>query len=224
MKETLKPLASLGVGFIIAIVAFSRLIRATFDNFPYQTNFLFLGLVVATVPLIYKQADVKTSFKFKHYIFLVVVAIITAFFALSGDSTLVELSDDINILKILFLMFAGILVGFSMVLPGLSGALMLMLIGAYHFLLESLSSFNLVVLGSVAVGAVIGIVICSRLIKHLFENNKTTLYSISTGLIIGSIPVMLSQGVPNGIFDISTSLISGIIGFMVVTSLNSKKA
>ena len=175
------------------------------------------------MPLIYKQADIKTSFKFKHYIFLIVATIITAFFALGGDSTLVELGGDINILKILFLMFAGVLVGSSMILPGLSGALMLILIGAYHFLLESISSLNLVVLGSVAVGAVIGLVVCGRLIKHLLENNETTLYSISTGLVIGSIPVMLSHGVPNGIFDISTSLISGIIGFMVVTILNSKK-
>jgi len=224
MKNTLKPLASLGFGAIVAIAVFSRLIRTAFDNFPYQTNFLFIGLIVATVPLIYKQADVKANFKTKHYILLIVALAITASFALRGDSGLIELDGDINVLMILYLMFAGALVSSSMILPGLSGALMLILIGAYHFLLESISSLNLVVLGSVAVGGVVGLVVCGRLIKHLLENNETALYSVSMGLVIGSIPVMLSYGVPNSTFDISTSLVLGIIGFVVVTVLNSKKA
>jgi len=223
MKTTLKPLASLGFGAIVAIAVFSSLIRGARYNFPYQTNFLFLGLIVATVPLIYKQADVKTNFKPKHYIFLIIAIAITASFALGGESSFVELGGDITILKILFLMFAGALVSSSMILPGLSGALMLLLIGAYDYLLESISSLNLIALGSVAVGGVIGLVVCGRLIKHLLENNETTLYSISMGLVIGSVPVMLSYGVPSGVIDVSTSLILGLIGFVVVTILNSKR-
>jgi len=223
MKDTLKPLASLAFGAIIAIAVFSWLISAAFYNFPYQTRFLFLGLIIATVPLIYKQADVKANFKLKHYIFLIVATAITASFALGGDSALVELGGDINITKILFLMVAGALVSSSMILPGLSGALMLILIGAYDFLLESINSLNLIVLSCVAVGGVIGLVVCGRLIKHLLENNETTLYSISMGLVIGSIPVMLSYGVPSAVVDISTSLLLGVIGFAVVSVLNFKR-
>ena len=224
MKSTLKNVASLGFGAVVAIAVFSRVISGAIDNFPYQTRFFFLGLIVATVPLIYKQADAKVNFKSKHYIFLIVAFIITASFAFGENLALVELGGDINVSKILFLMFAGALVSSSMILPGLSGALMLMLIGAYQFLLESISSFDLVVLSSVAIGAVIGLVVCGRLIKHLIENNETTLYSVSMGLVIGSIPVILSDGVPTGVFDILTSLILGMIGFVVVTILNFKKA
>jgi len=223
MKKTIKPLVCLGTGAVVAIAVFSRLISNALESFPYQTRFLFIGLIVATVPLIYKQADVKTNFKSKHYIFLIIAIAITASFALGGDSVLVELGGDINIWKILFLMFAGALVSSSMILPGLSGALMLILIGAYQFLLDSISSLNLIVLGIVGVGGVIGLIVCGRLIKHLLDNNETTLYSVSMGLVIGSIPVMLSYGMPSVVFDISTSLILGIIGFMVVTILNFKK-
>jgi len=223
MKQVLKPLVGLGVGAILAIAVFSQLIEAARINFPYQTRFLFLGLIIATVPLIYKQADVKVNFKPKHYIFLIVAFAITAYFAFGGDLALVDLDGNMNVLKLLFLMLAGALVSASMILPGLSGALMLILIGAYDFLLASISSFDVVVLGSVAVGGVIGLVICGRLIKHLIENNETTLYSISMGLVLGSIPVMLSQGIPTYASDILTSLILGIIGFVVVTILNSKK-
>jgi len=223
MKSTLKILASLGIGAVVAIVVFSRLISEAMTNFPYQTRFFFLGLIIATVPLIYKRAEVKVNFKFKHRIFLIIAVVITSSFAFVGDVALVELSGDINLLKILFLMFAGALVSSSMILPGFSGALMLMLIGAYQFLLDSIFSFNLIVLGSASLGGVLGLVICGRLVKHLIDNNETTLYSISMGLIIGSIPVILSEGIPTEGFEILTSLILGIIGFTVVTILNSKK-
>lgn len=223
MKSTLKILASLGIGAVVAIVVFSKLISEAMTNFPYQTRFFFLGLIIATVPLIYKRAEVKVNFKFKHRIFLIIAVVITSSFAFVGDVALVELSGDINLLKILFLMFAGALVSSSMILPGFSGALMLMLIGAYQFLLDSIFSFNLIVLGSASLGGVLGLVICGRLVKHLIDNNETTLYSISMGLIIGSIPVILSEGIPTEGFEILTALIVGVIGFMVVTILNSKK-
>ena len=225
MKKVIKTLVCLGVGAVIAIAVFAQLIELASDNFPYQTNFLFLGLIVATIPLIYKQANVKANFKPKHYIFLIIAFLITASFAFDGNLALVDLEGDMTVFKIVFLIFVGALVSSSMILPGLSAALMLILIGAYQFLLESINTLNLIVLGSVAVGAVMGLVICGRLIKHLLENNETTLYSISIGLIIGSIPVVLLRyGMPVSIFDISTSLILGIIGFAIVTILNLKKA
>jgi len=148
---------------------------------------------------------------------------VTASFAFAGGVALVELGSGMTIGKFLFLILAGVLVSSSMILPGLSGALMLILIGAYDFFLESLNTLDLVVLGSVALGGVIGLIVCGRLIKHLLENNETTLYSVSMGLVIGSIPVMLSHGVPTSVFEISTSIVLAIIGFVVVTILNAKR-
>ena len=224
MKQALKPLIALSIGGIVAIVVFSNLIRVALLNFPYQSRFFFIGLVIATVPLIYKQADVKMNFKPKHYIFLIVAFGITLYFAFGGDLALVDLNGGMTVLTLLFLMLAGALVSASMILPGLSGALILIVIGAYEFLLASVSTFDVVVLSSVAVGGVLGLVICGRLIKHLIENNETTLYAISMGLVLGSVPVMLSHGIPNGAFDVVTAIILGIIGLAVVTILNAKKA
>ncbi|MCL1990143.1 MAG: DUF368 domain-containing protein [Defluviitaleaceae bacterium] len=224
MKQTLKPLVSLGVGAVFAIAVFAWLIRRSMMRFPYQTRFFFIGLIVATVPLIYKQADVKTNFRLKHGISLIIAFVITASFIFGGNVALVDLGGDMTILKIIYLMFAGALVSSSMILPGLSGALMLILIGAYEFLLASISSLDVVVLSSVALGGIIGLVICGRLIKHLIENNETTLYATSMGLVLGSIPVMLSHGIPTEGFDTLTSLITAIIGFVIVTVLNLKKA
>ena len=67
MKDTLKTLVALAMGAIVAIALFARLISSSMDHFPYQTRFFFLGLIAATIPLIFKQADVKSNFKSKHF-------------------------------------------------------------------------------------------------------------------------------------------------------------
>lgn len=223
MKQTVKVLIFLLLGAVAAIAVFSKIISTGMDKFPYQTRFLFLGLIVATVPLIYKQAEVKVNFTLKHCIFLIIAFLIAASFAFGGSFALVDLDGDMSALKVLYLMFAGALVSSSMILPGLSGALMLILIGAYQYLLESVNTFDVIVLSCVGIGAVIGLIICGRLIKRLLERGVTTLYAISLGLVIGSIPVVLSEGVPTGVFDILAALIFSVIGVVIVMLLNAKR-
>lgn len=220
MAKAVKTIAYLGTGAVLAIMIFSWLISAVIINFPYQTRFFFLGLIIATIPLISKQAGIKTNFTTKHYILLVLATIFTTALIFTNGLTLVELGGDMTIAKFLYLVLAGALVSVSMIVPGFSGALMLMLIGAYEFLLDSISSFNVLVLVVVAAGAIIGLVVGGRLIKYLLENNDSILDAISIGLVIGSVPVLLSQGVPNDVFDIVTSVLLGVLGFTVVTILN----
>ena len=223
MKQTLKILSGLAVGAIVAIRLFASLISSSMDHFPYQTRFFFLGLIAATIPLIFKQADVKSNFKLKHFSFLIIAIMIVVSFVFTDQLALVDLGSGMTIAKTFFLMLAGALVSASMILPGLSGALMLMLLGVYQFLLDSVRTLDLMVLGIVAVGGVVGLVICGRLIKHLLANSEATLYAISLGLVIGSIPVVLSDGIPNSIMTIMTSIVCALIGFIVVLVLNWKK-
>ena len=224
MKEAIKTLSILAVGAGLGIALFSRLISLSFDCFPYQTRFFFLGLIIATIPLILKQANVKSNFKLKHYIFLIIAIMIVVSFIFTDNLALVDLDGDMTIVKFIFLIVTGAFVASSMILPGLSGALILLLLGAYHFLLESINSLDLLVLGSVSIGGVLGLVFCGRLIKHLLVNNETTLYAISLGLVIGSVPVVLSGGIPTQMVTVFTSMVFTLIGLITVLILNLKKA
>lgn len=223
MKQTLKALSALAVGALVAIGLFSRLISFSMNNFEYQTRFFFIGLIIATIPLIFKQANVKATFKSKHYIYLFIAFMIVGSFIFTNHLALVDLEGGMTLVKFIYLIFAGALVSSSMILPGLSGALMLMLIGAYQYLLDSVTSLDLMVLGTVAIGGVLGLIICSRLIKHLLVNNETTVSAVSLGLVIGSIPVILSDGIPTDFITIITSIICILLGYMVVVILNLKK-
>ena len=87
----------------------------------------------------------------------------------------------------IFLFFAGALAICAMILPGISGAFILVLLGAYHTVLNALDTFDLKVLSIVGLGAVTGILSFSKALKWLFEHKKNTTMAGLTGFIIGSL-------------------------------------
>jgi len=219
--HTLRILLFLGLGAVTGIALFSNIISFSIDTFPIQTNFFFIGLIVATIPLITKQMDYKKNFRLKEAIFLIISFIVVgSFIFVNTENTIIV--DNISIWTLLYLMLAGSLVAASMILPGLSGALILVLLGIYQFLLDNLSSMNLIVITSVVFGAVLGLVLFGRLLKFLLSIYESFLYSMSLGLIFGSIPVILAESIPYTLFDIVTSIIIFITGFLIVTLLNKK--
>jgi len=222
-KRALKPLAMLASGAVVAIAVFSQIISILMENFPYQTRFFFLGLIAATIPLVLKESNFKEQFKLKHYALLLIVSFTVILLSFNMLLDPIEFSEGLTVFGVMFLLFAGMLVASSMILPGLSGALMLILIGAYEFLLESISSFDLTVIGIVAAGGLLGLVVSGRFIKHMLSKNETIMYAVSIGFIVSSIPIMLRYGMPYGMMSIVSSGVMFVLGGITVMSLNLKK-
>ena len=74
-----------------------------------------------------------------------------------------------------------------MILPGISGAFVLVLLGAYHTVLDALSSWNFKVIGVFAIGAITGILSFSKALKWLFAKFRNLTFAGLTGFIIGSL-------------------------------------
>ena len=227
VKSTLKTILLLGIGALTAIFLFSQVISSAMNSFSLQTISFFLGMIIATAPLLYKQADVKSNFKGKHFVVTLLAFSITLIFIFYQNLSLIDLSGEISFGKIIFLILVGMLVSSSMILPGLSGALILMLLGVYHFLMDSISTLNVVVLGNVMLGGVLGLFLCGRLIKYLIAKHENTMNAISIGLVLGSIPVVVVREILNAdvsldAIGIITSLLLGGLGFVLVHALSSK--
>jgi len=221
--KAMKKIALLGIGAAAGVVVFSGIISTLFDRFPNQLNFFFIGLVVSTFPLLAKQANIKEKFQTTNYVTLILASILAAMFIFVDTSNFIDFDGNFTLIKVLYLILTGVLVSLSMVLPGLSGALVLMLIGSYEFLLESISTMNLAVISIVALGAVLGLISSGRLIKNLIEKKISLLYGLSMGLVLGSVPVLLSNGLPTNIIEIASSLVLSVVGYMTVFLLNSSK-
>ena len=98
---------------------------------------------------------------------------------------------EINNIGLLYILFCGIIASSAMILPGISGSLILVILGVYTFLINALNNLEILIIIAFILGAIIGLLGFSRVIKYLFNNYRNITYSIMLGLVIGSIPKIL---------------------------------
>ena len=114
-----------------------------------------------------------------------------------------------------------------MILPGISGSLILVILGVYKILVEALDNLDVKIISSFIVGAVIGVISFSKILKWLFNNYKSLAYSIMLGLVIGSIekiwPWNKSFSTELSSFDLFLSISLVILGFIIVFLLEKTK-
>ena len=87
----------------------------------------------------------------------------------------------------LYLFFSGAIAVCAMILPGISGAFILVLLGAYKSITEAAHDFDLKTLGVVGIGAVFGLLTFSRILKWLFVHYSSITLAVLTGFITGSL-------------------------------------
>ena len=221
-KETLKVLIPLGIGAIAAIIVSSQVITLAMEHFPTQTDFLFIGFVVGAIPLLLKTSNAKTNFKQKHLILLGIVAILVASFRLFEIDQAEQTMGSLDMLNIIRLGITGALASTAMLLPGLSAALMLMLMGTYDMLIQALSTFNLPVIIIVVLGAMIGLIVTSKGVKYLLKNQLDYTNAASIGMVVGSI-IVIYPGLSLNVLEIVSSALTFCIGFFGVMLINRKK-
>ena len=169
----------LGIG--VSLVSFVKISAILLDKYPLFVWSFFLGLIIATVYVIYKLIE-KLNFKNILFVFISIMATLL----LSSFSTV-----EINNIGLLYILFCGIIASSAMILPGISGSLILVILGVYTFLINALNNLDILIIIVFILGAIIGLLGFSRVIKYLFNNYRNITYSIMLGLVIGSIPKIL---------------------------------
>ena len=183
-------LASLFTGIAISILSLAKLITLLLEQYPVLVWSFFFGLVIASIIYIAKQI---TNYSPKAIIALVLAAV------LSYGITLAKPIADTE--SIWFLFFAGFIAIIAMILPGISGAFILLLIGGYKIVIgainqlsEAISAFNISSLGNAflkigvfALGAIAGLKVFSGILNWMFANHKNTTLAVLTGFMIGAL-------------------------------------
>lgn len=208
-KENVKFLIPLFLGFGVGAILFSKVVDFLLNNFEMQTRFAFLGLVIGTIPLFYKEVK-KEGFHKKYYIFIVVAAIV-GLLIFSLNKNLFPTITDPNLIQSVFL---GIAVAGSSIIPGVDSAVILSSLGLYELYVSSLANFDLVVLIPAGIGLVIGALIISFIINKLINKFYTGTFSIIFGLFLSIIPSVLNESCVLGL-NVQTvvSFIVLILGF-----------
>ncbi len=167
---------ALFIGIFISFVSFMRLAKYLIETHPILIWSFFFGLIVASVYFVGKQVE-------KWTIPTIIVFVLGAAFAYY-ISQLPSMADTDSSL---FLFFAGALAICAMILPGISGAFILVILGAYKTLSDALHDFDIKKIAIFSAGALIGLLSFSHVLKWLFKNYRNMTLAVLTGFIFGSL-------------------------------------
>ena len=210
-------LITLVLGIGISLILFVKISANLLTSHPLYVWSFFLGLILATVYVIYKLIESWNLVNIISTLLMIAFSII-----LTSDS--LNISDDTNLFYILI---CGIIASSAMILPGISGSLILVILGVYKILVEALDNLDVKIISSFLVGAVIGVISFSKILKWLFNNYKSLAYSIMLGLVIGSIekiwPWNKSYSAELSNLDLFLSISLVILGFIIVFLLEKTK-
>ena len=210
-------LITLVLGIGISLILFVKISANLLTSHPLYVWSFFLGLILATVYVIYKLIESWNLVNIISTLLMIAFSIILTSHSL-------DISDDTNLFYILI---CGIIASSAMILPGISGSLILVILGVYKILIEALDNLDVKIISSFIVGAVIGLISFSKVLKWLFNNYKSLAYSIMLGLVIGSIEKIwpwnksFSAELSNLNLFISISLV--ILGFIIIFLLEKTK-
>ncbi|MCQ2457339.1 MAG: DUF368 domain-containing protein [Clostridia bacterium] len=204
-KECVKILLPYGIGMVIAILAGAIGLKIAFREFPLPTNALFIGLILGSLPFILKELKGEKIGWQGILIFVLFFALVVVLKAIEAEnSTEIRLS----VLEVLKLFVLGTIASATMVIPGVSGSMMLKTLGYYEpivtgalpNLLKGLTGgggemilHNIGILLPFGLGIVFGIFAIAKLIEFLLKHWKGRTYCAILGMVAAS-PVVILMG------------------------------
>lgn len=236
-KNNVLFLIPIALGMGIAIIASAFGIDYFFEMFPLQTNLLFIGLIMGSVPAIYEKVKANTM-RIGHIIVAVLFfAVVVGMAVLNGtEGNLVQLGTDfISMVKLFFI---GVIASATMVIPGVSGSMMLLLLGYYNPILDTIKTFFVAVLGfdfttfvstmliliPFGIGVLVGMVVIAKIIEFVFARFPSYAYWSIIGLLFGSPIAILMVGTFYQIkmVDLITGFLALVFGLFVSNKLGEK--
>ncbi len=236
-KESLKLLVPIFVGVGIAIVALSRIFEFLLAEYPIPTNFAFCGLIAGSLPFIFNKVK-KTKVSVGKIIPLVLFFGVVILMAVLGETSQDAADVSFTFVNEIKLFLVGVVAAATMVVPGVSGSMMLMLLGYYDTILatindtiDALLAFNIDglfrcvgILLPFGIGVVIGIFVIAKVIEFLFRKAEMHVYYAIIGLIIASPIAILLKTDWSGysLLTLIISVITFIAGWVVAGKLGEK--
>ncbi|MBQ4067843.1 MAG: DUF368 domain-containing protein [Lachnospiraceae bacterium] len=233
-KKNVLFLLPIGIGVIIAIAGSAFGLDYLFEIFPMQTNWMFIGLILGSVPSIYGKIKGETI-KLGHIGALVFFFVGIISFALISGNNGTDVVLNSNMISFIKLLFVGIIASATLIIPGVSGSMLLLMMGYYNPILSVITSFiknvtrldirgavaDIFILAPFGIGIVFGIFALAKLIEMIFKKAPTYAYWGILGLIVASpFGIVLSTSFPElNIIRFVTSFITFVAGIMIATEL-----
>ncbi|MBQ8234163.1 MAG: DUF368 domain-containing protein [Bacilli bacterium] len=231
-KNNIKFLLPILIGIGISILTMSNVIDYSYKNFAVATTLFFMGLITGGVPMLYSKVKNKKKSKLNILIIILTFSfvIFMAFANKIFDYQTISFAN-MNILSYIILLIVGMIASATMIIPGVSGSLVLMLLGYYYPIIELIKNIfniqNIIILIVFGIGVLLGIILISKLIEYLFKKHETNTYYGVLGFIYASIfavaiPVITNYNITFNIIEVIIGLILGVLGYILAYKLGEK--
>lgn len=225
LMKNLKFMILLGLSILLAIIFGSNIIKKCLDNYYMQTMFLFIGMMIAGIKPLFKNVE-GSKVKPGNIICAVAISILLILLDFV-DLGVTEGALTKTPTTIIMLFVSGFLDAVTMILPGVCGTALLMILGYYDVIINSLGDIfnfsnlnnNLFVLIPFSIGMVIGILLVSKAVNYLFKNHKIETYYTIIGFAIMSTIILFIKAitVPYTTMELVVSIILLIVGFILAS-------
>ena len=219
-KTFLIPIA---IGMIFAIYFVAKLFSILNPEQILYRNYIFLGLILGGIPALFKELKKGTDItnikkrKISIYIFMIIgFAMMFALYLLkvNGIGLRKVGYEELSIAMAIPLFLVGAIAAASMVIPGISGSMVVLILGYYELMTVSISKLNMIFIIPFAIGILVGIMAILKLIKYLLDKHYTITYSCIVGFVVGSL-LMVFPGLPVGVMGYVITIICIAIGIML---------
>lgn len=210
-KKSVLFLIPIILGFGVGILLFGKAVDFLLATFEMQTRYTFLGLILGTLPLFYKEVK-KRGFKNRYYFLIGASAAVGLVLLIFSDSLFPAVTNP-NFFESVMLGFA---VAASSIVPGVDSAVILSSLGLYELYVSSIASLDLTVLLPALLGLAVGAVAISLIMNLLLKRFYTVTFSVIFGLFISIIPCVLNEScIPRADGATVISFILVPVGFII---------
>ena len=218
VKFTLRYMIPLILGIVISIISFSKLILHMLNNHNYFISYTFIGLILGTIPYLFQEIKNKTSKNILILPFIISFLFGLILYFIENNTHIIN--SDITIIK---MVIAGIIYAIGKIVPGISGASLLMFLGIYEYLLEIVANPSNITLNIIIslipffISLIISLIIIIKIINYLLKYHYLLTYSFILGFVFSSILFIYPH------FISLKYLIISLISFIISANLSKIK-
>ncbi|MFA9465452.1 MAG: DUF368 domain-containing protein [Velocimicrobium sp.] len=236
-KKSAMTLLPYLIGMAVGIVGLSFSITYLLEHYPFQTSLLFIGLILGGLPILTTHVNRK-SIRIQHVVIFLITFAAIIVLQLLGEGSFVKIAIGLSIIEVVKLFFIGIIAAATMVIPGVSGSMILMILGYYYPVLTLITDFiKALTSGNIpellrtcgalipfGIGVVVGIFAIAKLIQLLLNRFESYTYCGILGLVAASpIAIFMCNGIPPLSFvTVITGILALGIGLLVANMLGKE--
>lgn len=210
-----------GIGGVIGLVGFAKLIEMLIEANQGLAYSIFVGMILGMMPTLFREAGEKGRGKKEWLTFILSLVVMSALFI----GLLIMKSNNISFAitpNPVWYLICGLVWGLSVIVPGLSSSSVLIVLGLYEPMMEEIGALSFGAIIPIGTGIIAVVLLLSKAVKRLFDRFYGVAYHFILGAVIATTIAIVPEYLmsPAGITDVIIYVVSAVAGFLASVYLD----